>query len=280
MPSASKLSRSMSPRSSPVISERRRPPDANPSISIARSRRPRRSGPVAARSASSTSRVIGCADFGARLPALARRPLARAWATSGASNGEARFFMRWNARHEAMRRSSVAGAGQARPRRRPRAISASAARRAGSSAGRGGEVAGMIEHEAQRHRLRLGPGEVGRERGALPGGDVDQVALVGAQRIGRACRGHRARSARPRPRAKGQGGSVPAGRHSSGWALIRLHHASHFASLALGGASAWFTWPSGAPCSGHRGPPLRARRPAGRTRAARWIAPLDENLPH
>ena len=64
-PCFSKSSRDISSRRNPTISDRLRPPDAQPTARIARSRTPRRDGPQASSSASSTSRVIGRADLGA-----------------------------------------------------------------------------------------------------------------------------------------------------------------------------------------------------------------------
>ena len=48
-----------------------------------------------------------------------------------------------------------------------------------------GQVQGMVQHEAQRHPLVLGPGQRLAEGGLLPGGDIGQIPLPGAQRFHR-----------------------------------------------------------------------------------------------
>ena len=129
--------------------------------------------------------MIGFFDLRAGSWAAARRALPRAWRTSGASNGDGEVahaverLPRGDAAVERRRRRAgerapqperdqrLGGASGRRPRRRRR------------------EVGGVVEDEAQRHRLGLGPGEGQAERRLLPGGEVDEVALVGAQRVGR-----------------------------------------------------------------------------------------------
>jgi hypothetical protein len=93
-PRVAKSSRPMSSTFSAVTSDRRRPPEAKASISMARSRRPRWLASQVATSASSTSRVTGFGDFGTRGFALARRAFWRACPTSGRVKGETRLRMR------------------------------------------------------------------------------------------------------------------------------------------------------------------------------------------
>lgn len=48
-----------------------------------------------------------------------------------------------------------------------------------------GQVLCMVQDEAQRDGLVLGPGQRPAEGRHLPGGDIGQVSLPGAQRVGR-----------------------------------------------------------------------------------------------
>lgn len=132
---------------------------------------------------SSTSRMIGLADFGALDRAAARRVLARVWRIRGASKGLGRFFIRWNARHDATRRSSVDGAGQASDFPQPLDDQ--------RLCGRFGtvlwvcQVAGMIEDKTQRHVFTFGPGQRVSESRSFPCSELEQIPFVSAQRVGR-----------------------------------------------------------------------------------------------